>query len=103
MVRQPTITLAMWQSEVIAPAMQAAKPPDEILGVDLGDRMSVWTSGTSSRCTTCSIRGRGAATSTGSRRRWPRPGWPGRGRIVQRASINVVFGVLLLLQGTGLL
>lgn len=39
MVRQPTITLAMWQSEVIAPAMQAGKRPDEELGVDFGDRV----------------------------------------------------------------
>ena len=34
---------AMWQSEVIAPAMEAGKRPDEILGVDFGDRMSVLT------------------------------------------------------------
>jgi adenylate cyclase len=34
---------AMWQSEVIAPAMQAGKRPDEILGIDFGDRMSVLT------------------------------------------------------------
>jgi adenylate cyclase len=32
---------AMWQSEVIEPAMQAGKRPHEILGVDFGDRMSV--------------------------------------------------------------
>ncbi len=32
---------AMWQAEVIMPAMQAGKRPDEILGIDFGDRMSV--------------------------------------------------------------
>jgi adenylate cyclase len=31
---------ALWESEVIAPAMQAGKRPDEILGIDFGDRMS---------------------------------------------------------------
>jgi adenylate cyclase len=34
---------AMWQSEVIAPATAAGKRPDEILGIDFGDRMSVVT------------------------------------------------------------
>jgi len=34
---------AMWQSEVIAPATEAGKRPDEILGIDFGDRMSVLT------------------------------------------------------------
>ncbi len=34
---------AMWQAEVVAPAMQAGKRPDEILGIDFGDRMSVLT------------------------------------------------------------
>ena len=34
---------AWWQSEVIVPAMEAGKRPDEILGVDFGDRMSVLT------------------------------------------------------------
>ena len=34
---------AMWQTEVIGPAMEAGKQPDEILGVDLGDRMSALT------------------------------------------------------------
>jgi len=34
---------AMWQSEVIGPAMEAGKRPDEILGVDLGDQMSALT------------------------------------------------------------
>jgi adenylate cyclase len=34
---------AMWQSEVIDPATRAGKRPDEILGVDFGDRMSVLT------------------------------------------------------------
>jgi adenylate cyclase len=34
---------AVWQSEVIAPATAAGKRPDEILGVDFGDRMSVLT------------------------------------------------------------
>ena len=33
----------MWQSEVIEPATAAGKRPDEILGVDFGDRMSVLT------------------------------------------------------------
>jgi adenylate cyclase len=33
----------MWQTEVVAPAVQAGKRPDEILGVDFGDRMSVLT------------------------------------------------------------
>jgi adenylate cyclase len=32
---------AIWQSEVIDPATRAGKRPDEILGVDFGDRMSV--------------------------------------------------------------
>ena len=32
---------AIWQSEVIAPATEAGKRPDEILGIDFGDRMSV--------------------------------------------------------------
>jgi adenylate cyclase len=31
----------MWQSEVIGPAVEAGKRPDEILGIDFGDRMSV--------------------------------------------------------------
>ena len=34
---------AMWQSEVIGPAMEAGKQPDGILGVDLGDQMSALT------------------------------------------------------------
>ena len=34
---------AMWQSEVIEPATAAGKRPDEILGIDFGDRMSVLT------------------------------------------------------------
>ena len=34
---------AMWQSEVIAPAMEAGKQPDEILGIEFGDRMSALT------------------------------------------------------------
>ena len=32
---------AMWSAEVIMPALQAGKRPDEILGIDFGDRMSV--------------------------------------------------------------
>jgi adenylate cyclase len=32
---------SMWQSEVIGPAVAAGKRPDEILGVEFGDRMSV--------------------------------------------------------------
>ena len=32
---------AMWRSEVIDPAMWAGKRPDEIMGADFGDRMSV--------------------------------------------------------------
>ena len=32
---------AWWVSEVITPAMEAGKRPDEILGLDFGDRMSV--------------------------------------------------------------
>jgi adenylate cyclase len=31
----------IWQSEVIGPAMEAGKRPDEILGFEFGDRMSV--------------------------------------------------------------
>jgi adenylate cyclase len=31
----------VWQSEVISPAMEAGKRPDEILGIDFGDRMSM--------------------------------------------------------------
>jgi adenylate cyclase len=34
---------AIWQSEVIEPATRAGKRPDEILGIDFGDRMSVLT------------------------------------------------------------
>ncbi len=34
---------AMWQAEVIGPAMQRGVRPDEILGGDLGDRMSALT------------------------------------------------------------
>ncbi len=34
---------AMWQSEVIEPATRAGKRPDEILGAEFGDRMSVLT------------------------------------------------------------
>ena len=34
---------ATWQSEVIAPATRAGMRPDEILGVDFADRMSVLT------------------------------------------------------------
>ena len=32
---------AVWQAEVILPAMQAGRRPDEILGIDFGDRMSI--------------------------------------------------------------
>lgn len=32
---------SVWESEVIAPAMKAGKRPDEILGTDFDDRMSV--------------------------------------------------------------
>ena len=31
----------MWQSEVIGPATERGHRPDEVLGVDFGDRMSV--------------------------------------------------------------
>ena len=31
----------MWQTEVIAPALAAGKRPDEVLGIEFGDRMSV--------------------------------------------------------------
>jgi adenylate cyclase len=34
---------AIWQSDVIEPAMQKGMRPDQILGVDVGDRMSVLT------------------------------------------------------------
>ncbi len=33
----------MWQTEVVMPAMRAGKRPDEILGIDFGDRMSALT------------------------------------------------------------
>ena len=33
----------MWQTEVIVPAMQAGHRPDEVLGIDFGDRMSALT------------------------------------------------------------
>jgi class 3 adenylate cyclase len=33
----------MWQSELIEPAMRVGKRPDEVLGIDFGDRMSVLT------------------------------------------------------------
>ena len=32
---------AMWQDEVVVPALRAGKRPDEILGIEFGDRMSV--------------------------------------------------------------
>ena len=32
---------SMWQTEVIAPAVAAGKRPDEVLGIEFGDRMSV--------------------------------------------------------------
>ena len=32
---------AIWESEVIMPALQAGKRQDEFLGIDFGDRMSV--------------------------------------------------------------
>jgi adenylate cyclase len=32
---------AIWQAEVILPGVQAGKRPDEVLGIDFGDRMSV--------------------------------------------------------------
>jgi len=32
---------AWWESEVITPGMEAGKRPDEILGIEFGDRMSV--------------------------------------------------------------
>jgi hypothetical protein len=34
---------AWWVSEVVTPAIEAGKRPDEILGLDFGDRMSVLT------------------------------------------------------------
>jgi adenylate cyclase len=34
---------AMWQTEVLGPATEAGARPDQILGADLGDRMSVLT------------------------------------------------------------
>ena len=34
---------AMWQTEVLGPATEAGTRPDEILGADFGDRMSVLT------------------------------------------------------------
>jgi adenylate cyclase len=34
---------AIWQVEVVNPALAAGKRPDEILGIDFGDRMSVLT------------------------------------------------------------
>jgi adenylate cyclase len=34
---------AMWQSEVIEPAVRAGRRPDEVLGIDFGDRMSLLT------------------------------------------------------------
>ena len=34
---------AIWQVEVVMPALAAGKGPDEILGIDLGDRMSILT------------------------------------------------------------
>jgi adenylate cyclase len=40
MRRMAETEAAMWQSEVIAPAMEAGKHPDEILGVEFGDRIS---------------------------------------------------------------
>ena len=39
--RMAEMESAWWQSEVIAPAMAAGKRPDEILGADFGDRLSV--------------------------------------------------------------
>jgi adenylate cyclase len=34
---------AIWRSEVVEPALRAGKRPDEVLGADFGDRMSVLT------------------------------------------------------------
>jgi adenylate cyclase len=39
--RMAEMESAWWQSEVIAPSMAAGKRPDEILGADFGDRLSV--------------------------------------------------------------
>ena len=39
----PRPNSAIWQSEVIAPATTAGKRPDEVLGSDFGDRLSVQT------------------------------------------------------------
>ena len=39
--RMAEMESAWWQSEVVAPAMAAGKRPDEILGADVGDRLSV--------------------------------------------------------------
>ena len=39
--RMAEMESAWWQSEVIAPAMVAGQRPDEILGADFGDRLSV--------------------------------------------------------------
>jgi adenylate cyclase len=43
MRRMAETEAAWWVSEVITPAMAAGKRPDEILGLDFGDRMSVLT------------------------------------------------------------
>ena len=42
-VAWPRPSRPMWQTEVIEPGDAAGKRPDEILGVDFGDRMSVLT------------------------------------------------------------
>ena len=33
----------MWQSEVVRPALESGQRPDQILGIDFGDRMSILT------------------------------------------------------------
>jgi adenylate cyclase len=43
MRRMAETEAAVWQSEVITPAIEAGKRPDEILGVDFGDRMVALT------------------------------------------------------------
>ena len=43
MRRMAETEAAMWQSEVIGPAIEAGRQPDEILGDDVGDRLSALT------------------------------------------------------------
>ncbi len=79
------------------------KRPDEILGVDLGDRMSVLTRAVIAMSHLEQTRAWTDHIIHGLETTLAAAQLAGQlGRVVQRASIkHVVFGVLLLPQGTG--